>query len=331
MATTLVSDMKVYESQFATARTETLQQNVDAFNGASNGAIIMRSSVMPGNYDYDSFFLVNGSIIGRQDLTSISAKTATKLSQDDNIGVKLHRNSYSQLTRKAAKMAGISFDEMVFAHGQQWAAEYMTDMLNSALLAARVALANQSAVTKDVTAASVKTVTHTNLLQSLALFGDKNDRIAAWVMHSTQFFDLGIQSIADDIVNVADGIVRRIDVPGLGRPIIVTDSSSLIATADTPDSYYVLGLVRGGVDVNESEGVEQKLMDKTGLEQLAVDVQTEYAYTLKVKGFKWDVGNGGANPTASAVGTASNWDKVATSNKDLAGVVLKCQAQADQA
>lgn len=330
MATTLVSDMKVYEQQFQGGMTETLQQNIEAFNAASGGAIVLRSSEMKGNYEYNSFFKVNGSIIGRQDLTSISAKTPSKLDQDENISVKLHRNSLVQMTPKAAKMAGLSFEEMIFAHGVQWANEYTTEMLNTALAAARAALSNQAAVLNDITAAVTKTISHAELLRTLAKFGDKTDRIAAWVMHSTQFFDLGIQSIADDIVNVADGIVRRVDVPGLGRPILVTDSASLIATADTPDSYFVLGLVQGGVDCNESEGVNLLFDNVSGLEQIAVNVQSEYAYNLGLKGFKWDVGNGGANPSASAVATGSNWDKVATSNKDLAGVVLKCQAAADQ-
>jgi hypothetical protein len=43
-----------------------------------------------------------------------------------------------------------------------------------------------------------------------------------------------------------------------------------------------------------------------------------------VKGYRWDVTNGGANPDDSSLGTGSNWDRAATSDKDLAGVVLKC-------
>lgn len=326
MAVTLTSDMKVYEAQFASGRTETLQQNVELFNAASNGAIVMRSSALKGNYDYNSFFQSNGSLVERQDITSSSALTPTKLTQSDNIAVKLHRKSATDLTFKAAKMAGISFDEMIFAHGQQLAKEMMAEQLNSSLLAARVALANQAGVTKDVTGETGKTITHKYLLQTLAKFGDQSDKIVAWVMHSTQFFDLGIQSITDNVQNVADGIVRRIDIPALGRPIIVTDSDSLIATADTPDSYFVLGLTAGAIDINESEGFTQVVDNVTGLEQLVVRAQSEYAYNLGVKGFKWDVANGGANPSSGTLGTASNWDKVATSNKDLAGVVLKCQA-----
>lgn len=330
MAVTTASDMKLYNSQFATGRTETLQQNVAAFNGASNGTIIMRSSTLPANYEYDSFFVTNGSIIGRQDITSTSAKTPTEITQDENVSVKLHRNSLTQVTKKAAKMAGIPFEEMLFAHGQQWAVEYQTEMLNSALAAARAAIANKSAVTNDITAATVKTISHAQLLRTLAKMGDQSDRIAAWVMHSTQYFDLGIQAIDDDITNVADGIVRRIDVPGLGRPILVTDSASLIATGDTPDSYFVLGLQKNAIDCNESEGIESVVDPVSGYDQLLYNIQSEYAYNLKLKGFKWDVTNGAANPDASTLATASNWDSNATSHKDYAGVVLKCQALADQ-
>jgi hypothetical protein len=328
MAITLASDLKIYEAQFQTGMTETLQQNVDAFNSASNGGIILRSSAHKGNYEYNAFFKKISSLITRQDITSDAALTPTKVQQEENIAVKLHRKMASDLTYKSAKLAGIEFDSMVFAHGEQFAKEMMAEMLNTSLLCARVALANQSDVTKDITGETNKAVSHKSLLQTLAKFGDANDRVACWVMHSQQFFDLAVASIGDDVVNIADGIIRRVDVPGLGRPVLITDSDALIATADTPDSYFVLGLAQGGIDVNESEGINRIIDQITGLEQLAVRVQAEYAYTLGLKGFKYDVGNGGANPDATTVGTATNWDKVATDKKDLAGVVLKCQAAA---
>ena len=326
MAVTLASDLKVYEAQFQSGLTETLQQNVDVFNGASNGSIVLRSSAQKGNYEYNALFSTISNLVTRQDITSAAALTPTKMAQIENIAVKMHRKSATDLTYKSAKMAGLSFDEMVFAHGQQVANAYTNEMVNAALLAARVALANQADVTNDVTGATTKTITHKNLLQTLAKFGDQSDRVAAWVMHSQQFFDLGLQSITDNITPVADGIIRRVDVQGLGRPILVTDSASLIATADTPDSFFVLGLAQGGVDVNESEGFQSVVDQVTGLEQLVVRVQSEMAFSLALKGFKWDVANGGANPDAAALGTGSNWDKIASDKKDLAGVVLKCQA-----
>lgn len=326
MATTLASDMKIYESQFQSGLTEMLTQNTEAFNAASNGSIVLRSADVKGNYEQAAFFKTIANLITRQDITSDSALTPVKMTEDENVSVKLHRKSATDLTFKAAKMAGISFDEMVFAHGQQFAKAMIVDQLNSALLCARVALANQAAVTNDVTAAATKSITYSNLLATLAKFGDASDKVVAWVMHSQQYFDLAQNAITANVTNIADGVIRRVDVAGLGRPILITDSDSLIAVADTPDSYFVLGLQAGALDINQSEAVNTVIDNVTGLEQLVVRSQSEYAYNLGVRGFKWDIANGGANPTAGTLGTASNWDKVATDNKDLAGVVLKCQA-----
>jgi hypothetical protein len=56
--------------------------------------------------------------------------------------------------------------------------------------------------------------------------------------------------------------------------------------------------------------------------------QGEYAFNLGLKGYQYDVSNGGSNPDATALGTGSNWDANTTSIKDSAGVVLKCLAAA---
>lgn len=329
MAEITSADMIIYESEFATALTETIQQNTEAFNAQSAGSIVLRDETLPGNYDSSSFFLTDGSLVNRQDLTSVAAQTPDQIVQDERTAVKVHRKSFLRAMDKAAKMSGLSFDSIVAAAGEQVAKETIADKLNNGLLAARVSLANVAGVTNSVVAATVKFVTIANLMDTLRKFGDSTDRIVAWVMHSEQYFDLGLSSLDDDVVNVADGIVRRIDIPALGRPILVSDSASLIVTGDTPDSYYVLGLSRGAVDINQSESTNAVLNRVTGLEQLAVDIQSEWAYNVGVKGFAWDIGNGGANPDASAFATASNWDQVATSVKDLAGVVLKCNRRAD--
>lgn len=322
MAITTVADMKVYEAQFQSGLVETLQQNTNAFNAASNGAIVLRSAEVKGNFQQSAFYAKTSGIISRQDLTSTSALTPVKIAQEENVAVKLHRKAAVDLTQKAAKMVGVTLDEFIFAFGQDYAKDMQADMLNMALLAARVALANESSVTNDITGETTKSISHKALLQTLAKFGDAASNIAAWVMHSQQYYELGIQGITDNVTGVTDGIIRRVDVPGLGRPILVTDSASLIDSSD----YFVLGLAAGGIDVNQSEAVNTVIQDVTGLEQLVVRHQSEYAYNLGVKGFKWDISNGGANPDDSAVGTAGNWDKVASDSKSLAGVVLQCNA-----
>ena len=58
--------------------------------------------------------------------------------------------------------------------------------------------------------------------------------IDAFVTHRATDFGL------DDERYLGDGVITGYKVQGFGRPFLVTDSSSLIVTGDTPDSYYVL-------------------------------------------------------------------------------------------
>lgn len=329
MAITNASDFKIYQEQFFGGMTETLQQATDVMNAASNGAIMMTTEKMKGDYDYESFFTTVASLVSRQDIASNSSATALKMAQNEIIRVKLHRKiGPVSITRKAFLQAGADPALASFILGQQWAQAVAEDMLNTALLAARVALANQSAVLNDATSLADTTCSSKNLINTLRKFGDKQSRVVAWVMHSTSWFDLGLDGVDNQVDSIANGIIRVLDVPGMGRPFIVTDSDSLIATADTPDSYYVLGLTAGGIQAVFTEDQYIALQEQLGHEQIENMIQGEYAYNLGIKGFKWDVGNGGANPDSSAIATATNWDKAVTADKDLAGVVLKSQARA---
>ena len=329
MATSVASDFKVYQEQFFGGMTETLQQAADVMNEASRGAIAMTTEKMKGDYEYESFFESLPTLVARQDITSVSAATALKLTQDEIVRVKLHRKiGPVDVTRKAFNQIGEDPELASFVLGQQTAQAAAENMLNAGLLAARVALvtASSGAVMNDVTAAAVKTCTSKNLINTLRLFGDKQSRIVAWAIHSTNWFDLGIDGVENQIDSIAANIIQVLDVPGMNRPFIVTDSPSLIATGDTPDSYFVLGLTPAGLQLIKTEDEFIVTDDVTGLEQLVKRIQGEFAFNVGVKGFRWDVANGGANPDDTALGTGSNWDMAATSVKDLAGVVLKCQA-----
>ncbi len=110
----------------------------------------------------------------------------------------------------------------------------------------------------------------------------------------------------------------------LNRPVIVTDSASLIGNLNSPDvnNYFTLGLVDGAIEVENSEEQYIAFQEVTGLENLVIRMQGEYAYTLGLKGFKWDVASGHANPDSTALVLGTNWDTHFSSVKDRAGVAL---------
>jgi hypothetical protein len=326
MPTSLTTDFKVYNAQFQAGMQEKLSQNATNILGGSDSAIAVVPREQLGEYEKEAFFKSIGEqLVSRQDTTSIAPANASKLTQDEKVRIKLNRKSLAESTFNAFRKIGSNPDEFSFRIGEMFAEAVTMEMINTAILAARVAVANQATNLHDITGATKKTISHSALIDTMGKMGDRYSNVAAWVIHSTTFFDLMKDLLitnpaADSLVA---GVLQRVDVPALGKPLLITDSANLIVTG-TPDAYFVVGLTPNGVEIIESEAPVTVFDDVTGLEQLVKRFQSEYAYTLGLKGFAWDLTNGGVNPTATALGTGTNWDKVMTSHKDLAGVVLKC-------
>ena len=279
-----------------------------------------------GHYENESFFKSISTLVSRRDITSVSAATDAALTQGELVRVKLNRK-IGPVAQTLDAFRKISLDpaEMSFILGQQTGKAIALDYLNTALTALDAALAGVSAVNYDATANSNPdrtTLDHTNLVRTMAKFGDASNRLVAWVMHSKPFFDLMEASVADKIFQVANVTIYSGTVATFGRPVIVTDSSAMLTTTSSGTVYHIHGLTENAVVVEESEDRQIASDLITGLENLVMRIQGEYAFNLGIKGFAWDSANGSSNPSASAVGTSSNWDKAVTDNKQLAGVRL---------
>jgi hypothetical protein len=329
MADYLASNFKVYQEYLKTRAAETLQQQADVFNGAVNNAIMLSTAEKPGDYEYESFFKDISGLVSRRDNTSTSAATKLSMLQDELVRVKLNRKiGPVDQSRDSFRKIYARFSEMEFAGilGGQIAVAQQLDMANSVLLAARAALVNANSGALLYTVPTSGTMTTAALVNGLAKMGDRSDRIVAWVMHSKVYFDLVLQQIAANIDGLSNFNVRTGTPVTLNRPVLVTDSVSLISgTSGSPatNDYCTLGLVAGGAMAEVTETSDIVIDDVTGNEVLMTRLQGEFAYNIGLKGFKYDTANGGINPNSTAVGTGSNWDKAATDDKSLAGIVIK--------
>jgi len=324
MTASTYDTFKIYNAEFQTGYTETLVQETNAFNAASRNAIRMSTQSLIGDYRKDAFFASISSLISRRDVSSLAAADTLDLTQSEIVSVKLNRIIGPVVkTLDALKKIASSPAEMSYVLGQQIAKAVMVDMLNSATRALVAALSQNTALTYDYSGTG--TVSHTVLATGKGKMGDAMNRILCWVMHSKVYNNLETQSLTDKITNVADGLINIGKIGALGIPVIITDSAPLFVDG-TPDKYYTLGLVEGAAEVIESE--ERTLVTdgpKTEKKNLYYVVQGELAYNLGVKGYTWDTSTGGTNPLDATVATSTNWDKVASDDKDCAGVVIVTQ------
>lgn len=320
-----LSQMQVFNEYVMPATIETLGQMVEKFNGASNGAIRLTTQGFDGDFMQESFFAAIHSAQRRVDrYASQASASATDLTQLKQSMVKIAggfgpiRFEPSQLTWLNKPTA-----EGIEVASRNFAEALLKDQLNSAILALRAAVANQSSATNDVSASAG--VSYGALNSAHAKFGDSSGNIVANVMTGAVYHKLIGLNISNAQQLFRQGDVTVVDM--LGKAVIVTDAPGLYV-AGTPNKSYVLGLVAGAATVADAGDVISNIETSNGQTRIETTMQVDYSFGLGLKGYTWDETNGGKSPTDAEIGTGSNWDKVATDIKHTAGVVLIADADA---
>lgn len=316
-----ITDMVVFNQYMQTTATEVIGQQVELFNTATRGAITLRSFDPDGDFNSETMFkqvadlVKNRNMYGQGDLTPVDLQQLEEISVKIAGGTDAVRYQPAQFDwiNMNVEAAGIAF-------GEQVAKGVLQYMLNSAISATVGAISNVGA-TLTFTATAGEKASLENLNSGSALFGDRAPSIAAWVMHSKSLHDLYGAALTNTERLFEFGNVQVMS-DGFGRPLIMTDSPALINATPDPDKYYQLGLVNGGI-VLEDNGDYRAYQDQNVLrENVEEFLKAEFSFNLGLKGYQWDTAAGGKSPNDTAIGTGTNWDKVATDIKDTAGVLV---------
>lgn len=333
-----LNSLKVFSQYAKSTRTEVLQQQVEKFNAASNGTLVLKVKQNDGDYSDESFWKRMEGLVRRRNAYGAGAVTAIDLEQLMETSVKVAAGT-PPVNMPPSRMKWILKDpkEQAVIYGQQLAVELLADMVNTAIGSVRAALLNSGlGVYTDGRAAKQSWVALSNATRP---FGDRASRIAAWIEHSSPVFDL-LEGNLTNAQNLFHWDTVRVLSDALGRTLVVTDSPSLVGAGRIDDgdgsnadgdaggsvaipSYYALGLVPGAVIIEDNDDFIQNFDTRNGDENINTTLQSEWSYNVAVKGFAWDKTNGGKSPTTAALTTSTNWDRVATDLKELPGVVLE--------
>ena len=317
-----LSDFEVFTEFTYTAATEILRQQIDLFNAATGGAIILRSAANVGDYTDSAFYAKIADLVRRRNVYGNGDVAEKELAMLTETSVKVAAGT-PPVRMDPAWWTWIQRnpEEAGVIYGKQLAVDMMADMLNTAIMAGVAALSNVAAVIADQSAG---TADFGDLLAGARLFGDQSQAIRTWITHSKVMFDIWGVALANNASLFTFGTVN-VRQDGFGRPIVITDSPSLVNATPSPDQYRTIGLVAGGILVEQNNDFDQNVDTSNGHENIRRTIQSEWTYNLSVKGFAWDKTSGGHSPTDGAIASAANWDKIVTSNKDLAGVMVVTQ------
>jgi hypothetical protein len=318
--------MEVFNKYFMPATIETLAQMVDKFNAASNGSIVLTTEGFEGDFVMTSFFKNLSNARRRVDRYGTNnAVTPVDLSQDKFVAVKI-AGGFGPVRYEPSQMTWLNKPtaEGVEVASRAFAELLLQDQLNTVIAALVAAIGNQgAAATVDVSAS--KKVDYLTVNESHALFGDHSSQIVAQVMDGIQYHNFIALNLANAQTLFQAGNVRVVDI--LGRPSVVTDAPALFTAAAGEDAAKrrVLSLTTGAALVRDPRNLVSNVETSNGKERIETTLQIDYDFTVGLKGYAWDMANGGKSPTDSEIATGSNWDLVVSSIKHSAGVMAEGQ------
>lgn len=319
-----LSDLQIFSEKMYDSYQETLAYQLELFNAASQGGLVLTSGLVQGDFSTEAFWARIANLVRRRNVYDPTATlTPTKLGMKSTSKVKIAAGS-NPVELDGYQFSWIlkSMDEAVMVMSKQLAEESMADMVTTAINAFVAAVGAQSTNVYD---GSAGVASLAGLNSAASKMGDRAQDILCWVMNSKSAFDIWGAGIANANQLFTFGTVA-IRTDAFGRPLIITDNPALVNLTPNPDIYRTLGLTYGAVVVEQNDKDFQSLLvPSVGKQNIQHTFQAEWTYNLSLKGFTWDTTNGGASPSDAALATATNWDKVATSHKDLAGILANFQ------
>jgi len=312
-----LSNMQVFNDYYMPAISESLDQMLNAFNQASNGAIVLVNSANSGDFLLQSLYGSLQASRRRVDRYAAQAPVAgTNLASLANTAVKV-AGGFGPVVFEPSQMTWLNKPtaEAIEVVSRQFAELIVQDQMNAAI-AALVGALGQSATTMNDVSGGAK-VTQTAINGSHALFGDMSQSLVATVINGAVYHQLVAANLANTPTLFQASNVRVVDI--LGKTVIVTDAPALTGAT----TYNALSLVQGAAVIRDPSNPIINIETSNGQTRIETSLQGDYDFTLGLKGYSWDVTNGGKSPTDVELALGTNWDKTATSVKGTAGVLAR--------
>jgi len=317
------SDMIVFNEYLMPMLAEIFPQKIAMFNSASNNTMQLQSANFDGNYLQESFYQALHTAQRRVDRNAaIGAQAATDLTQAQHNTVKV-AGGFGPILFEPSQMTWLrkpTQEGLTVAAGQ-FAEALLADQLNTLIASLVAAIGNVAAVTTDVS--GVSAISQSTINTGIAKFGDASQDIRSLVMTGLQYHNLIGEAITNTNSLFTIGGVAVMDGTafGQGRPIVITDAPALTFFS-VQQNQNILGLTVGAGTVKDGGDIVTNIETTNGKTRIETTMQTDYSFGVGLKGYSWDIANGGSSPSDAALATGTNWDKVVASDKHTAGVII---------
>ena len=315
-----LDNLQVFQDEVYTSTTELVAQEVDKFNAASNGAIILTDAMNQGDFTKQAYYKALQMVRRRDPYDRTSTVSAVGLEHLLKVSAKIASGTFPvEIDRDTLAWIQRNPDEYAQIISAQLGPQMLQDMLDNAIASCIAAIRNADvAGARTIYDGSASTATLNTLVSTAALMGDRSQSLACWVMHSKVSTDIYGTALTNANRLFSFGTVNVMQ-DGFGRPFVITDSDDLVDSG-SPGGYSTLGLVQSAVICERNNDFDANIETSNGKENITRTYQAQWSYNVGVKGYQWNTAV--KAPTDAELRTETNWTKIATSVKDTAGVLL---------
>lgn len=328
-------DLELFIRRAHTAYAESLGYNVNLFNEASGGAIVIgteRSGQMAGGFSEDTFFAWVDGLIRRRDPGGNAPLTLKQLANKKDNFIRLAFTT-EQLDLSEHWWDWIGRDNALAAatFGKMLSEQTLQGYVNRAVMVLKATVGANELTFRDATKQAVeenRKISYKNLVLTADLMGDRADSLNTWIMPRNSRTSLLLDNMknANSLFNFGTVNVMQ-DVEG--RRIITTDDPALREVDQVASEVHnwTFGLRPGSIILRELGDFEDLTERKGGNENIKKTYQAQWSTILNVMGYKYNIAtlqnDTYASPSDAAIATPANWSQVTNNHKETAGVALK--------
>lgn len=306
---------KIYDKEFQAGVEKALDKNLDVFNTATRGAIILTTESLKGQYEKKAIFkALSQTTIKQRDPKSVATIVFDTLDEMENIGVKVNRYSAIQKTADAfAKLAQDPQNSFSSIVGVLTADLITMDMIETAVSA--LMGATQAEAT-HVIGDGTTDMSFNDINAAQFAYGDQYKNVVAILMHSTTAKAFTDVNIAEKMDNVGGVTIQNGTIASLGLPIIISDIDALTMTT----GKGVLVMTTGAVTVTNSETPRIYTDFDPTTENTMLRIKREWSVNVACKGASYTKGT--PNPINADLADKLSWTITSSDTKGIGAVII---------
>ena len=316
------TDFVIYDEEFNSSMAERLNVNINLWNGATKGGLVLTTKHTMGHFSKVSMYKrLSQAVVEEFDPRTKGTTTWTSLEGFENASVKVWRDMALSGTLDEFKVMleepNATFSQLVGALTADLITKDAVETLVGALIGA---IENEPThVLGDFT----KEITFSDINSAQFVYGDSYKDVACILVHSNCAKGLVELNLSEKLDSVAGYSIRTGEWASLGIPVIISDIDSLKSGANN----NVLFLKSGGAMCMHSEAVTAVSQIDVDARPMEMKLKREWAFNIGLAGMSYDTSKT-AYPTRANLADKTFWKITASDTKDLPVVLFKSKASA---